>query len=242
MKTPNIGKKLVLFAVTLVLGFFSMKLLFGTEAGLIIMAAIFLHELGHFLAFRALGYTAGMLFVPFLGAAVYPDDKERIKNAPRAHEVFIAAAGPFMNVALMIFGLLVAALSPYDSFGLSFASINAALAAFNLLPFGIFDGGRMARAIFASADEAHDAIIARKLTIFAMVGAVVTIVANGGIMFMPILFVVGAHSASKKDDPNEWNHPRSMSNDHSLLWGCIWGGMILLSLAGTGILHYWRDY
>lgn len=241
-KTPNSGKKIAVFITTLALGYLSMRLLFNSADALIMMVSILLHEVGHFVVLRYYGYTAGMIFVPFLGAAVYPDDKERFSKAPRMQEMFISAAGPMVNIILMFMSLAIYVLTEHDGVALASASLNASLATLNLLPFGFFDGGRMARALYASADEHHDRIIARKLTAAALAGALIVMVLSNGLILMPALFIIGSGRASTKDDPDEWKHPRSMSNKHSLLWACVWGGMILSGIVVSGSLKFWHDY
>jgi Zn-dependent protease len=120
----------------------------GGLAGLVLLALVFgsvvLHELGHALAARRRGLAiADISLYPFGGMA-------RMLGAPRtsAEEIWIAAAGPAVSLALALtFGLL----SLVGGFGLAqrLAEVNGLLAAFNLLPLLPMDGGRILRAWLA---------------------------------------------------------------------------------------------
>ena len=239
-QTPNPGRKMLAFSGSLVAMYFSMWLLFGSAGAVIITISIFVHELGHFLAFRSRGYTAGMVFLPFLGAAVYPDDKERFKTARRSEEVMIAISGPFSNVMLIFAGLFLA-LSPWRDIGLALAAINAVLASINLLPFGILDGGHVARAIFISADDHHDRLIVRCLTFAGLIG-VVMVIFTGNLPIGAWLFIWGSSRSSMKTDRYAYDHPRSMSNAQSVVWGRIWAVMMGFSLVMAALLGYWKDF
>lgn len=106
---------------------------------LFLLAAVLLHETGHFVAFLALGEplpslsgrAGGLLFTP----------KGELLSYKR--ELLIAAAGPLFNL------LGCAALLPALQNGVEheasfcFFALNLLSALFNLLPIAGFDGGRV---------------------------------------------------------------------------------------------------
>lgn len=109
------------------------------------LAALFLHEAGHALAFRFYGYRLKAFhFFPF-GLAV--EAEERFRSF--YEEVIIALWGPLTNVLFA-----VGALTLYRRTGISafkeFASINAWLGLLNILPISPLDGGRIMRGITSS--------------------------------------------------------------------------------------------
>lgn len=109
----------------------------GAQGLLCIAAAVALHELGHLLAGRALGYRVSSFSLGLFGADIgyrgvigYRDD------------LAVALAGPLSNV---ICGLMMLPFAP------SFAHCGFAYAALNLVPVGVFDGGRALRALLFGA-------------------------------------------------------------------------------------------
>ncbi len=99
------------------------------------------HELGHWLAIRALGGRVSRLRLTCAGAEL------RLSPAcplPPKRMLLAALAGPGVNLLL---ALLCSALARRGMGGglYLFAGVNLGLAAFNLLPAGWLDGGRCIR-------------------------------------------------------------------------------------------------
>ena len=108
--------------------------------------AVLVHEWAHVLASAALGMTVTeMELFPFGCAA-----KMECFAVSRVKEIMVAAAGPLANMAL------ACAIFFVDKYAFPIAvkdriiTSNLALAAVNLLPALPLDGGRIARAAFAS--------------------------------------------------------------------------------------------
>ncbi len=108
--------------------------------------ALILHEWAHIIAAAALGMTiTEMELFPFGCAA-----KMQCFALSRAKEIIVAAAGPAVN---LITACAVFAIDRYtESFALAgkLTAANIAIATVNLLPALPLDGGRIARACFAS--------------------------------------------------------------------------------------------
>ena len=122
---------------------------------LAIFATIVLHELGHALAARRFGVrTKDITLLPIGGIARL----ERMPDLPR-HELWVALAGPAVNLAIAAVVFAIAALAglhptlalPVTAAGTvdRFIGINLSLALFNLIPAFPMDGGRALRALLA---------------------------------------------------------------------------------------------
>lgn len=141
--------------------------LFGAALMLALFLCVTLHELGHSLTARAFGIqTREILLLPLGGVA------QLSKNPDQpAHELWIALAGPLVNVVIAGI-LIVIGLTPQvdlfayllDGRGLSeilgtditlsnfllwLLSANISLVLFNLIPAFPLDGGRVLRALLA---------------------------------------------------------------------------------------------
>lgn len=133
----------------------------------ILVAVLFIHELGHFLAMKYFRYSeVKMFFIPLLGALV-TGEKQEISQRQRA---IILLAGPvpgiIIGAVLYYFGsqtgekdLLVAA-------GI-FIFLNAA----NLLPLTPLDGGKLIETLFFS----NQAFLSNMFT--AVSAAIITVIA-----------------------------------------------------------------
>jgi Zn-dependent protease/predicted transcriptional regulator len=121
----------------------------GLLAAVLFLASILAHELAHALVARANGVGVDAITLWLLGGVAELRDEPR---TPRA-EFAIAVVGPLTSVlAGAIFGAVGYGLSRAGSAGLAvavasyLASVNVALAVFNLVPAAPLDGGRVLRA------------------------------------------------------------------------------------------------
>lgn len=130
--------------------------LFSTTLVAMIFGIVVLHELGHALAARAVGVgTKDITLLPIGGVARLVGSLDN----PR-HEMFVAAAGPAVNVALAALSALgivllsgsqaLPAVLAAGSFLSWMVWVNVTLVIFNLIPAFPMDGGRILRAFLAT--------------------------------------------------------------------------------------------
>ena len=127
---------------------------------LMLFGSVFLHELGHCVVAQRYG-------IRVLDITLWPlGGMARMSHMPEkpAVEGWIAAAGPLVNLALVLLGLALMAVLPADGAGMfgilnagqrsigvlpSLVEINLILGIFNLVPAFPMDGGRLLRAFLA---------------------------------------------------------------------------------------------
>ncbi len=193
----NAGATGVLFGLLMVVAFF---------------ACVLLHELGHCLVARRSGLrVVDITFLPIGGVA-------RVERTlvPPATELWLALAGPLVNVVIVAVLLpvvgIVAAAQGVDSIGgvvaalgdvtpLGFVSYlmfaNASLVLFNLIPAFPMDGGRILRAFlalgipFATATQIAVGIGKGIALVFAVVGVVA--LHDWTLPLVAVFIFIGAH-------------------------------------------------
>ena len=105
-------------------------------AGFVLL--LFIHEMGHYIQLRREGVKpSGMVFIPFLGAAV----GTRSLGGSALAEARVGLAGPILG-SLAVVALLPIAAATDDDFWRALAFTGFFLNLFNLLPVVPLDGGR----------------------------------------------------------------------------------------------------
>ena len=132
----------------------------GFVAAVGLFVGVLLHELGHSLVARRLGYPIDSITLWLFGGLArlteFPEDWRQ--------EFAIAIAGPIVSVAVGVLGYLAFLAVPANLDAVAFVLgylgvLNVALAGFNMLPAFPMDGGRILRALlgrtrsFARATE-----------------------------------------------------------------------------------------
>lgn len=101
-----------------------------------VLAVLLLHEAGHYIAMRALGYhNRRIYFIPFYGGESACEDH----GAPPEQRVIVALCGPLPGILI---GLLAASLVHVPSVK-QIAELVVLVNVFNLLPFLPLDGGHI---------------------------------------------------------------------------------------------------
>jgi Zn-dependent protease len=134
----------LLLALCVLLGIELSGFRLGPVVGLVVAVSLLLHEVGHMLA-------AVMLRVPVreFGICLSGAYNRRAYASRRRDEVLISAAGPLMNLLLILPLLYVPVI------GAVLAFCNLALCVSNLLPLPSSDGLRILRTMWGSSRADH---------------------------------------------------------------------------------------
>lgn len=175
-----------------------------------IVALIFIHEMGHYLAALDAGVeVSAPVFIPFLGAFI--GMKEKPANAEI--EGKIAIAGPLAGTL----GTLLAAIAwmmTGNELLKGLIYFNLIITLFNLIPFGFLDGGRVASAISG-----------RYWVVGLLVFGALAIISHNPVLI--VLLISGSISAWKK---------RKINRDEDLYYDTDSGSRSILAVAYFGTL------
>ena len=109
----------------------------GPIAALGIVVMIFIHEMGHVVEIRRQGMQAtAPVFIPFMGAAIF----QRSHPTDALHQAEIGIAGPIAGTVASIAALVLYATTGW-TFLLAWAWFGFFVNLFNMIPFGMLDGG-----------------------------------------------------------------------------------------------------
>ena len=118
-------------------------LIWGWRFAVGFVALLFIHEMGHYIQLRREGVKpSGMVFIPFLGAAV----GTRSLGGSALAEARVGLAGPILG-SLATAALIPIAIATDDDFWRALAFTGFFLNLFNLAPVLPLDGGRAMAAL-----------------------------------------------------------------------------------------------
>lgn len=172
-----------LFSMLAFLGFY--WALFGWLFAIGFFASIFIHELGHYLVVRRYGMKASLpMFIPGFGAYVQWSGTN-VDPGVRAN---ISLAGPCFGLlsGILAYGLYAAT---GERGWLAVAQIAGWLNLLNLIPIGIFDGGRAMDAISSG----------QRLAILALAVAMLFIAGEGNLLPWIGIAAATAYRLYKRD-------------------------------------------
>jgi Zn-dependent protease len=146
----------VLAFLTALLSVLAFAFFLGAPAAFMIVFVLFIHELGHMIAYRMIGQPWGrMMFLPFLGAIAIP----KLPFEKQWQIVFAALMGPGFSLLLAIACFAAVQFNvhaadyryPLIWLGLLTVGINA----INLVPIEPLDGGVVLRSILARLTKSY---------------------------------------------------------------------------------------
>ena len=112
-------------------------LIFPWQVAAGLVAMIFIHEMGHVVEIRRQGMAAtAPIFIPFLGAAIF----QRSHAQSPLRQAQIGIAGPIAGTIAAVVALVLYTVTHVDIY-LYWAYLGFWINIFNMIPFGMLDGG-----------------------------------------------------------------------------------------------------
>lgn len=183
-----------------------------------VFGCVLLHELGHALAARQFGIgTSSIVLLPIGGIA----SLERMPRNP-LQELWIAVAGPLVNVAIAAALFLVLAFAPLGLYEFRWLQmlmiVNVVLVVFNLLPAFPMDGGRVLRSLLALRKPYVQATTqAARIGKYVAIGLGLLGLFSGHFMLVLVAgFVILAGSAESRMVVREFQSPRSWATSFTM--------------------------
>jgi len=138
-----IGAKFALSFGSIFASIWFYALIFGWKLGIVFVLLVLVHEMGHWLSFRAMNVPVSLpYFIP--GLAAFVQAKAPVPTP--AHGAVAALMGPVLGVAAsaICYGYGV---GTHNAFWFAAAYLGFFLNLINLIPFGFFDGARIAEVL-----------------------------------------------------------------------------------------------
>ena len=222
--------KLLTTSASMLVSVGAYALIWGWKFAVGFVGLLFLHELGHYIQLRREGVKpSGMVFIPFLGAAV----GARSLGGSALAEARVGLAGPILG-SLATAALLPIAASTGDDFWYALAFTGFFLNLFNLLPVVPLDGGR---AMAAMAPWMW----------FVGFGAIVVLVFLWPNPILILIALLGGFETyrrwkqRKKGEEGNANYYR-VKPVHRLLVAGVYVGLIVALAIGMDLTHVERTF
>jgi len=222
--------KLLTTSASMLVSVGAYALIWGWKFAVGFVALLFLHEMGHYIQLRREGVKpSGMVFIPFLGAAV----GARSLGGSALAEARVGLAGPILG-SLATAALLPIAAATDDDFWRALAFTGFFLNLFNLLPVVPLDGGR---AMAAMAPWMW----------FVGFGAIIVLVflwPNPILILIALLGGFETYRRWKQRKNGEEGNPEyyRVKPPHRLLVAGVYVGLIVALAVGMDLTHVERTF
>ncbi len=110
------------------------------------IVVLYLHEYGHYIVLRKLGYDAEQMIFSLYGSSLRTHNHYKVRD-----EILIALAGPIVNIILIVCTVALWWVFPsIYFFTKTFVLCNVIVLIFNILPIYPLDGGRVLLSAFST--------------------------------------------------------------------------------------------
>jgi Zn-dependent protease len=207
--------------ITLLISFGVYAWALGPIAGLGIVVMILIHEMGHVVEIRRQGMKASApLFIPFMGAAIF----QRSHPRDALHQAYIGIAGPIAGTLASIVALVLYSVTGW-SFMLAWAWFGFFVNLFNMIPFGMLDGGWVLAAASKWFQVAGIVLLGAALLFFHLVFSPVLI----------LLLLFGIPAAIQRFRSDKEPYYQSVPAQARIVMGLAWLGLV--AILGYGMMQ-----
>lgn len=224
---------------------------FTAQQSLVMVVSMFLHELGHAIAFYRNDIKFVLLYLFPLGAVAAPSTKEENARSDQLSWYLLSIlllAGPAVNIGLMLVGKVLVLTSPstdVQALGHDVIYINGLLAFMNLIPVWKLDAGQFFKLIYSSLNERHDRFltIAFTLATAVIIGAVLIsagmqsllhllrgVLLNLALVSFGVVFVMSTWYGQGKDNPDHATSPLRLTKNQLIVTMTIFFVLIFTGL------------
>ena len=123
---------------------------YGLRYALLIIPVVFIHEIGHYVAMKILGYeNVAIFFIPFFGAIT----KGKMSSLNRRNEAIVSLSGPLFGVFVAVLAIIVNKHLGHSKALREFSYYSFVVNFLNLIPVLPFDGGRFWDSLLTSRNS-----------------------------------------------------------------------------------------
>ncbi len=193
----------------------------GPIAGLGIVVMIFIHEMGHVVEIRRQGMQAtAPLFIPFMGAAIF----QRSHPTDALHQAEIGIAGPIAGTVAAIVALVLFSVTGW-TWLLAWAWFGFFVNLFNMIPFGMLDGGWVLSAASKWFQVAGLVMLALAVFFFHLIFSPVLI----------LLVILGIPTMIQRFRNDSSPYYQSVPPPAKVVMGLAWLGLV--AILGFGLMQ-----
>jgi Zn-dependent protease len=205
-----------------------------------VLLAVAFHEAGHMILMELAGAKCVMFFAVIVGG-VTPWSGINVEKIPWSKRADISLAGCYGNLACIAFSLLLLLFGVINPEQMSrITNLNGSLILFNLLPFGMLDGGQFARIFFDSSPEHKDDIYYRAMAGATMLAVLAMWIVTNQAYFITVgLLTWGLKRRAECDDPQGCYHPLAIPQNELRLWAIIYTLLICIGIGLLCTTHPW---
>lgn len=197
-----------------------------------LMIAVFVHEVGHAIAFRRYGVNSWIVFLIIAGGTM-PETKSRaFRSLPWSATAAIALAGMVGNLVVLVAYLLLFFDGIISQHELSqVANMTGGLMLWNLIPWSFLDGGHFAQALFSSVPHIDEGkFVVGIATTVGIVAVLFSLLGPQSFFLEAFLIFYGLQRQAKNNEPDGPWDKKAMTPRQQVKWAEVYVALLCASI------------